>query len=209
MGEEEFKLKTKEQWETVGKQWKFYGDVLEKISKGLLPLELQLEQQYTDTIKNIAIISGAIASFSLTLFSSSIKKIDDLLILGVSLLLVNVVITFSHLVRRNTKNLENLKHEKDKAVPLREMTEYSRKFYFGEISFEEWNKLEIGLDERLKEVMDAPPPNANKVSHVDDLSMIILGTAVILVVLSFLLPTISNGQPSSIAQPQSISSSTP
>lgn len=182
---------SKEQYEIVQGKWKKYNDILINISKNLQPLEIALEQQYSDTIKSIAIISGAIASFSLTLFSSAIKKIDDLLIIGVSLLLVNVIITFSHLVRRITRSLQNLKYNKDKFEPIQEIADYSRKFYFGEVSFEEWQKTDEELDKRVKGKIDIPPPNEVGVTHIDEVAVVILGIAVVLVMLSFVIPVIT------------------
>lgn len=185
-------LPTKEQFEIVQKKWKKSNEILLAISRDLQPLEIAIEQQYSDTIKNIAIISGAIASFSLVLFGSSIKKIDDLLIVGVSLLLINVVITFAHLVGRTTKGLQNLKHAKDKVKPLQEIADYSRKFFFHEVSFDEWQKMDEGLDKRVKENIDSPPPNKPETTHVDEIVTVVLGVAIILVVLSFVVPAVWN-----------------
>ncbi len=182
----------KEQFETVKKNWKIYNDVLININKNLQPVEILMEKQYSDTIKNIAIISGALASFSLTIFSSVIKKIDDLLIIGVSLLLINVVVTFSHLISRTTRGFQNLRHEKDKSGPLQEVVDYSQKFYFGEVTFEEWQKIDKGLDERLREKINSPPPNKIKITHVDGVAIIILEIAIILVILSFVIPALQS-----------------
>jgi hypothetical protein len=193
---------TEEEFEIMKKKGETYNEALAKVTEVLQPWKIMLEEQYMDIIKNIAIISGAIASFALTIFSSAITKIDNLLIPGVSLLLINVVIAFVHLDIRITKTNQNFKHTEDSMQPLHEFSDTWRKFACKQATFDDVKKIVEGLPLKLKDKIESPPPNPLKISHLDEVMIGILATAIVMIILSFTIPAIFKSEPDLKIMPQ-------
>ena len=115
---------SKEQHKLVWARAYNYNKNQEAIARLLGSFKREVIKEYRDTIRNLAIVSGAIATFSLMLIDSDVNKILNLLIIGISLLLLDVVIAFTHLIRGLSK--DSIKLSKQRMKFLKPIQDRSR-----------------------------------------------------------------------------------
>lgn len=107
------------------KRYQAYHDSLREIMEEIQKQKLFTITEYRTTIQNMALISGAIASFSLTVLQIQINKNVFLLIFGVCILLFNTLAIFSYIMWRQSSSTKKLvAMEKDFFAPLSKMQNY-------------------------------------------------------------------------------------
>ncbi len=182
-----------QQIEYVLSRGKNYNEAVGEIAKIFGGLTKQTIRDYRDSVRNLAIICGAIATFSLVLFGAEIDKITILLIIGVSLLLMNVMIAFTHLFSTISKDSRTLTEQRLKFLrPMQDRTRDCIAFLRKEISFDEWLKKEVEfLNNEHKKISEELILKKEKLTYTDDVLIIIFIIAISLILLSFLLPNLS------------------
>jgi Ca2+/Na+ antiporter len=74
---------------------------------------IRVIESHKDTIKNLALVSGAIATFSLMLLDSEVQKIQLLLVVGTVILLLSALASFLYLLLINEKVGRKVKNNED------------------------------------------------------------------------------------------------
>lgn len=74
---------------------------------------IRVIESHKDTIKNLSLVSGAIATFSLMLLDSDIPKIQILLVIGSAVLLLSALASFLYLLYINEKVGNRVKNNED------------------------------------------------------------------------------------------------
>lgn len=74
---------------------------------------IKVIESHKDTIKNLSLVSGAIATFSLMLLDSDIPKIQILLVIGSAVLLLSALASFLYLLYINEKVGNRVKNNED------------------------------------------------------------------------------------------------
>ena len=175
---------------------KWYQEVFwPSANKGLsefVKIQSNVVKEYRNMLQQLAIVSGAIATFSLMLISANIKVQYSLLLFGVILLLINTGISFFYLFYAQRKDSKNLsKYEKDKIIPSMNI----RSLYFNflnDVSLENLKKFNIGKEENLKTLAIGQFDEYKK-APTDKSDLILLfcfSLGIIFIILSIVLPYI-------------------
>jgi len=167
---------------------KTYNGVQSKIVERLSKDRSELTREYKETIRNFAIVSGALATFALVLLGS-IKS--SYLTWGVCLLLIVVIICFVHLMRIVDRNARaQITYKRDFLKPMQDMSKNCIDFIRGLKSFDEWLKDENQfLNRKYDEVSSQLGLLSNKedrLNYTGDIITIIFTLAIILIIFSIL-----------------------
>ena len=157
------------------------GEILNELSRNVI-------SEYRESVRNLAIISGALASFSMLALTSDFVKEPTLLVIGIILLLVNVPLSFSHLfetLTQDTKGIMMLRKQGFK--PMSDKAEESIKFIRGEMSEAEWmrgekNFLTEGYDKFKKTMSES---RKKDVTYFDMVLLSVLALGTTFIIMSF------------------------
>ncbi len=179
-----------EKAENIKEKGLAYNKKVVEIKALLRPYELELDRQHVDTLKDLAIVSGAIAAISLAIFSTDILKITGLLIAGVALFLINVFYIFRYLILRiSDGNKKILEIKKVNLVPFEERVQDTFKVAEGKMTYEEFVTRDTKmLEGAMKELSEREIQEEHKLVHNDEWALAILGIALVCIISSFLLP---------------------
>src|SRR3989344_1263512 len=75
-----------------------YLNLSASLEKDFHTRRIRVIDSHKDTLKNLALIAGAVATFSLMLLDSEVPKIQILLIIGSTFLLLSALISFLYLL---------------------------------------------------------------------------------------------------------------
>ncbi len=182
-----------------------YNEVALSMGKRLEAMNVWVGGQYQDSVRNLAIISGSIASFSMLLIGSGVIGVADgalfvILISGVAFFLLETLLAFVHLFVRHSADFLMIRRIRDTAFkPFQQMADDWIKFRRGRITAEEWSRREreflASYDNMQSELTDSGE-KANKLNYFDYLlaALFILATSLIIValVLKGLTPWLSD-----------------
>lgn len=165
------------------------------VSVGLSEFEkhqFNVVSSYRNMLQQLAIVSGAIATFSLMLIPAKIKVSIVFLVSGVVILLLNTTISICYLFysqRKDSKNLHIL--EDNKIVPAMHIRALYFKF-LQDPTKDNLNGFKSGKEESLKILGNGQFDEYKKV-HTDNSDIVLLGCfslGMSLIILSILLPYI-------------------
>ena len=180
---------TPEEAKKIQEKGLYYNGKVKEVQDLLRPYELEVERQHVDTVKDLAVISGAIAALSLTLFSAAIPKITIFLVSGVALLLINVGFIFWYLVFRITKSHRNiLKTKEINLGPLQERVQDVFDAANGKMSYDQLLQREEGMLDKAFDDLSSPKEQSKAMSHYDEVALGILCVAIFCILCSFLVP---------------------
>lgn len=132
-----------------------YAVTLEKITNEFQQQKLMLIGEYRNTIQNMLVVSGVIATFALASIGTVIPKVDNLIILGVVTLILNTAVIFRYLLSKQGSSAKKLKKlEREYILPFGKIRTNFIKLKRGEVSV---NDYLIGEENVKKELRDKIP----------------------------------------------------
>jgi len=125
-------------------------DTAASVSEIIEPRIFTLLREHIQNVRNIIIVSGALATFSVAFFNTELNKNENFFIIGVSGLLLTVIFGVWYLNNETSGGIKSyIKKYKELVEPEDKIVAAISKFRNGEISKEELGKL---IKERYKEV---------------------------------------------------------
>lgn len=125
-------------------------DTAASVSEIIEPRIFTLLREHIQNVRNIIIVSGALATFSVAFFNTELNKNENFLIIGVSGLLLTVIFGIWYLNNETSGGIKSYLKLYNKLVePEDKMVVAISQFKNGEISKEDLGKL---IRDRYKEV---------------------------------------------------------
>jgi hypothetical protein len=180
----------KTQFDYVEARWKTYNEVQINIVTHLGKIRDANSREYIETVRNIALVAGGIATFSVTLLNAFSSPS---LLIGESLLLVDVMFCVAHLMGNFSKSAKLYISQKDRFLkPIIKMSDISREFCRGRKDYQEWvTKEKKFLEEdwdRISNDLDDEFAKEDRLQHSDILIMVIFIIAVSLIIYALVSP---------------------
>jgi len=165
------------------------------VNSGLVEFQksqFNIVTSYRNMLQQLAIVSGAIATFSMMLVPARVQVNIVLLLLGVIFLLLNTMVSFVYLFYTQRKDSKNLgDYEDKKIIPVMHI----RKLYFDLLqnpTEDNLSKFKIGKEKDLKSLGDGQFDEYKKApTDRSDITLAICFSAgIIFVILSIISPYI-------------------
>ena len=170
-------------------------DDITAIYAELAPISKAIISDARETVRNLSIVSGAMATGALVLLGSGFSSVPQLIVIGTLFLLLEVILTFGYLIHELSKDsLSFLKRRKESLSPSFRVLnlcedvhkhKITEEALFAEAKVIAAEAVERARNEREKVLSDEPSLN-----HWDSIFMIVLGLGILFICLGVLFPYI-------------------